>query len=288
MRKVGEFTERAQAERFHAFLASEKVAADLRDAGADGTAIWVHDEDLLQVAEAYLTAFRAHPEDPRFNARPVAPKADTKRAPRARFPAADAPLYTFGGYIFGNLTLALVIISVASTVLVDKLQIRSFFYYFMPLILEGQVWRLVTPIFLHGGWMHLLFNMMWLLQLGGMVEVLEGKGKLLGLTLVLAILANSSQYFISGPNFLGMSGVVYGYLGYIWMMSRYAAGTQYVMPQQTVYFMIVWMVVCLIGIIPNVANAEHVTGFVVGTAWGYLGSGHMGAARRRQRFKDKL
>src|SRR5262249_27422424 len=139
-----------------------------------------------------------------------------------------------------------------------------------PEISDGQVWRLVTPIFLHGGWLHLLFNMLWLFELGGMIEILEGPRKLATLMLVLAVLATTAQYMLSGPSFLGMSGVVYGLLGYVWMMSRHHAGTRYVMPTQTVYFMLVWLVVCLVGIIPNVANAEHVVGFVVGTAWGFL------------------
>lgn len=295
MRKVGEVQTREAGERFQAFLAHEKIANDLREGDPGFFAIWVHDEDLLQVASAYFEAFLANPDEQRFQVRrpsaePTPEKTKTRRTSVPTY-------YEFGNMAAGKLTIALVALCVLATVLANLpnginltrlLYFSEFYGSGFPEIRDGEVWRLITPIFLHGGWLHLIFNMMWLFQLGGMIEILESAWRLLALTLVLAILANTSQYLISGPNFVGMSGVVYGLLGYIWMMSRHAAGTRYEMPTQTVYFMIVWMVVCLVGVIGNVANAEHVTGFVVGTAWGFVRSGYIGAARRRRRYKGKF
>jgi membrane associated rhomboid family serine protease len=60
-----------------------------------------------------------------------------------------------------------------------------------------------------------------------------------------------------------MSGVVYGLLGYIWMMTQFQAATRYMLSQQTVMFMLVWLGLCLVGIIPHVANTEHVLGLVL-------------------------
>ncbi len=297
MRKVGELPGRDAAERFHGFLGNEKIANEMREIDGGHYAIWVHDEDLMQVASAYFDAFCANPDEPRFNVRRPAPepaaspaKSRLRRAPSGRY-------YQLGNMgAAGVVTLILIGLSVLATVITEMpnginvtrvLYFSEFYGRDFPEIRDGQAWRLVTPIFLHGGWLHLIFNMMWLFQLGGMIEILEGPRRLLLLTLVLAVLANTTQYLISGPNFLGMSGVVYGYLGYVWMMSRHSAGSRYVMPTQTVYFMVCWMIACLVGIIPGVANGEHVAGFVVGTAWGFLRSGYIGAARRRQRFKDK-
>jgi GlpG protein len=84
---------------------------------------------------------------------------------------------------------------------------------------------------------------------------------------------------------MGMSGVVYGLLGYIWMMSKYKAGTQYGLPQQTVGFMLIWLVICLIGLIPNVANTQHVVGLLLGVTWGFLRSGRLSELRRQAKFK---
>ncbi len=57
-------------------------------------------------------------------------------------------------------------------------------------ILAGQVWRLVTPIFLHFGPFHLLFNMVFLYLLGGMIEERRGPWRYLLLGLVCAVLSN--------------------------------------------------------------------------------------------------
>src|SRR5690606_16541906 len=76
-----------------------------------------------------------------------------------------------------------------------------------PEIASGQLWRLVTPIFLHGGILHLVFNMLWLYQLGSAIEHYEGSRLLLLMVMILGALCNTAQYLVSGPAFVGMSGV---------------------------------------------------------------------------------
>src|SRR5690606_35190828 len=73
-------------------------------------------------------------------------------------------------------------------------------------VLRGQVWRLVTPIFLHFSLIHILFNMMWLYTLGGMIEYVRGSRKLLLQILLYAVAGNVLQLWWSGnPAFGGMS-----------------------------------------------------------------------------------
>lgn len=88
-------------------------------------------------------------------------------------------------------------------------------------IREGEIWRLVTPIFLHGNILHILFNMLWLVMLGKQMERRLSPGKYIFFILISAIFSNTCQYILSGPNFIGYSGVLCAMIVFIWMRQRY-------------------------------------------------------------------
>ena len=104
----------------------------------------------------------------------------------------------------------------------------------LPEVRRGQVWRLFTPMFLHFDILHILFNMLWLRDLGSMIEARKTSWLLLLLVLVIAGTSNVAQYLVSGPAFGGMSGVVYGLLGYIWMQGRFNPASRLSLQPQTV------------------------------------------------------
>ena len=134
---------------------------------------------------------------------------------------------------------------------------------------SGQVWRLLTPDFLHFSWTHIIFNSVMLWFLGSQIEWFDGRGRLLTLFLVTSIFSNGLQYLVSGPLFGGLSGVVYGILGYCWLSQRKLPRFQF--PPALVTFAVVWMV---IGFTPftemlglgRMANEAHLGGFVSGVA----------------------
>ena len=151
-------------------------------------------------------------------------------------------------------------------------------------MLAGQVWRPLSPAFLHFGWMHLIFNMLWLWYFGRQVEALQGSGRMLLIVLAAGIGANLAQYAAGTVLFGGMSGVDFALLGYVWLMSRRAPHSGFFVPQMLVVFMLGWMVFTMTDMASavgfgNVANEAHLGGLVVGLALGWYYSGRA----RRQR-----
>lgn len=129
---------------------------------------------------------------------------------------------------------------------------------------HGEVWRFVTPIFLHGSLLHILFNMMWLRSMGMAIELTRGTGRFVLLCLILAVTSNIGQLFWSGPFFLGMSGVVFGLIGYVWMKGKTQPQLGIGLEQQTVVMSILFLVLCMAGVFGNIANAAHLVGFFGG------------------------
>lgn len=137
-------------------------------------------------------------------------------------------------------------------------------------VFNGQIWRLVTPIFLHLSIYHLAFNMLWLWDLGGAVERLQGGKTFLVLVLVSGVLSNLGQHAVTGPLFGGMSGVVYTLLGYVWMQGLYNSRFYASLRKPIVIMMLVWFALCWTGLLGPIANIAHTVGLVFGIVWGYL------------------
>lgn len=138
-------------------------------------------------------------------------------------------------------------------------------------LLQGEIWRPLTPIFLHFGPVHLIFNMLWLWDIGGLTERRKGSFFILMFTLIVGIAANLAQYLIGqSPFFGGMSGVVYGILGYLWMQGRHNPRFGAVLSKQTVIMMLAWYVLCWTGLLGPIANWAHTVGLVLGVIWGFM------------------
>ncbi|MGB1244518.1 MAG: rhomboid family intramembrane serine protease [Porticoccaceae bacterium] len=141
---------------------------------------------------------------------------------------------------------------------------------------DGQYWKLITPIFLHFGLMHLVFNGLWLALLGGRIERLYGSMHLLLLVFVSGAVSNLIQYSWQGSAYFGgMSGVVYALLGYIWIKSQLVSQPGLQLPPGILAFMLVWLLVGMTGVLElvlgiGVANGAHVGGLLIGMALGLV------------------
>jgi len=177
---------------------------------------------------------------------------------------------------YSRVTAALIAISVVVGLLSGLGSNYSVLRYFLiseyggglPEIFSGQVWRLVTPIFIHFGILHIVFNLWWLYDLGSVVEQRQGPRRMIVLVLVTAALSNLAEYFWSGPGFGGMSGVVYSLLAYVWVQGELNPRAGLGLHQNIVLMMGIWFVVCWLGLVGNVANMAHTAGILVGAGLG--------------------
>jgi GlpG protein len=138
---------------------------------------------------------------------------------------------------------------------------------------RGELWRLITPVFLHFGWMHIVFNALWTWELSRRVELRLGGWHLFFLFNALAVGSNLVQYAANSQNvFGGMSGVIYGLLGYCWVWDKIFPSPAYLLPRGVAGFMVGWLVFCALGITEivgiHVANEAHIAGLVLGLIFG--------------------
>ncbi|KRW59554.1 rhomboid family intramembrane serine protease [Pseudomonas sp. TTU2014-080ASC] len=167
-------------------------------------------------------------------------------------------------------------------------QIQGDYIYFATLehtLSSGQWWRLLTPMFIHFGILHLAMNTLWYWELGRRIEWQQGPWVLLFLSLLFSLAANFAQHLYGGPSlFGGLSGVLYGLLGHCWIYQRLAPNNAYRLPSGVLVMMLIWLVICMTGVFEllqfgAIANAAHVGGLVAGCLTGLLG-GALARSRR--------
>jgi len=295
MRLIGYLKDEGSARAFADYLYVQGIENQLEQDSFDGWGIWISDEDKITRATDLLTAFRQNPSDPKY-AKEGKGAADLRaqeqkdqESYRKRLRSRRHLFRPLTPYGFGPLTFLMIVASVAVFVISkfaeDLPAIKGLFISgyvtnirslswdaIPPEIRHGQIWRLITPIFIHMGVLHIFFNMLWLRDLGSMVEGRQSSLHLLILTLVIAACSNLAQYFVGGPGFGGMSGVVYGLLGYIWIRGKFDPASGLYLHPYNVVMMLVWFFACLLNFIPNIANTTHAVGLGIGITWGYLSS----------------
>lgn len=146
--------------------------------------------------------------------RPPIPEKQEPLESGAEAPAELEPLP------FPYVSVILLLINTALFVLMWKLgqgDVRRVAYLFgdkeNALIRAGQWWRLITPIFLHGSWEHLLANSLTLALLGMPMERIYGARKFFLIYMLAGIAGNLSSYSFSPASSLGASGALYGLMG---------------------------------------------------------------------------
>jgi len=150
-------------------------------------------------------------------------------------------------------------------------------------IFKGQFYRIFTPALLHANLLHILFNLLWFVPLGSMIEKRAGGLKLLVLILLTAIAANCAQFFVTGPLFLGVSGVVCALAGFVFVRTKKAPWEGYPLSKSGIGLLFIYILfltllelfgkvfVYLSGttVVSPIANTAHLTGALFGGLLGF-------------------
>jgi GlpG protein len=297
MRRIGSFPQRSAANRLAAYLVTQGIAAHSEE--DDGQwVIWVREEDRLSDARDALEHFAADPDDVRYQDAERAANALLREESERRDAARQKIVHMRDKWGPGSasrrrpLTILIILLCVllglasgfgreANSPVMTGLKFADqrhvadgwggeSLHEKLIDLRSGELWRAFTPALLHGSIMHLVFNMVIFYQLGSLIEQRRGTWRLLLLILVIGVISNMGQALMPNSwggttNFLGLSGVVFGLIGYVWMKGRYQPELGMHLSQSMLINAVVLLVIgFLMARTLPLANWAHAFGFLVG------------------------
>ncbi|KRM13210.1 rhomboid family intramembrane serine protease [Paucilactobacillus suebicus] len=154
------------------------------------------------------------------------------------------------------------------------------------LIQEGQWWRLITPVFLHIGLMHLVVNSVTVYYIGTQIENMFGHARFLSIYFVSALTGNLAS-FVFLPNSLsaGASTAIFGLFGAFLMLGESFHHNPYIrlLSRQFLTFVAINLVFDLF--MPGIDIYGHLGGLVGGFLMGYVvGTPQIGKINLIKRF----
>ena len=284
MRQVASFEDERIARRFADVLCARQVETDVSKSREGEFIVWVLEEKELEAARVLWTAFVANPDAPEYLAAEGCvdkkQQAVTREERRSRHEVIDAGnrwRSPSGRRPFVTFTLIAVSVLVAlgtslgkrmdavDLLLIDAGRGPVAFYS----VAHGQPWRLLTPIFLHFGILHIFFNMWWLLDLGSVLELRLGSARFFGIVFATALVSNVAQYlWAQSPLFGGMSGVLYALFAYTWVRARFDPTFGLVLAPNVIVILFICLALGFVGAFGPSANATHVAGLISGALLG--------------------
>ena len=272
---VGLFPDRQRALIFSDYLNSKGIRALAQPTLSQAWAVYVDNELNLSRAKLEYLRFANNPFPKEFN------KASWQRGATLK---KDKVLKGFNVGIWDPLAVISITEIIALIVFLGGFLSYGFYNFsldylsfisFSQVSQDFEVWRLITPIFLHFGFLHIAFNIVMFEALGRPAERVLGKKRMLYLVLVIALVSNIvqlgfNQAFSAIPSYFGgLSGVVYGLIGYLGVLSTRPYLPQGLMIPRGL------MTVCLIFIIfgfflSGIANFCHLGGLFTGALLGLI------------------
>ena len=332
MRLLGSLPSESDAYSLTAYLLTQSIECHVEADGKDSFDVWVKDEDGFEKAKDEIAAFRADPKADKYRkavaeAKKIQEETAAKRkqyqknirsgpVQKGIFEAAPltmvmvlicvivAVLSNFGDETEEDQAVARALqfvsvdapsdeLKLASQTNADSMDVR------LASLKRGEFWRAISPIFYHHGPFHIVFNMMWLVYFGRMIEDRYGTVTMAMIVVFSAIVSNMLQCCVpesvggAAPSLInnllitnlgGMSGVNYALFGFIWFRMLYDPKSRLQLTQMTIIIMIGYLFYCMLspeigGVLGDgggrVANWAHGGGMVMGLLLGLSPIGNL-------------
>jgi len=254
---------RRLAQAFVDYMASRDIDIVL-DTEASAVRLYLKDEAYLIEAQSALKQFLANPTDKKYQAA----SWDMAETRTAQFSYQKADIIKHFMDRAGPVTLSLLFCSTLLLLFSFIGFLPQIFYWTHFPATSGeiwQLWRLFTHTLVHFSLLHFVFNALWWWFFAGLIEKKLGSSKLVQLFLFSALFSGLAQYYFSGANFGGLSGVIYALLGYVAILGRFLPQKGVLVPDSYVIFMVGWLVLGFfqpMGM--SIANVAHIAGLVTG------------------------
>lgn len=310
MRLIGQLDSADDARLFSQYLFSRNIPSTIDEDDGQWD-IWIVEEDQVDVAKEELESFRLNPQDEKYKAGAIAGQKvlkETKKQQRQQaarqvnmrrqwepvhISQCPVTMLLIGVSVLVGLLSSNAVLDVGAKKETGPIPVLRFLdfeeFWRNPTstlteaalysLNTQEPWRYITPIFIHYGFLHILFNLMWMKDLGPMIESKTNAFLYLFVVLIIALVSNMAEFVIGldptdkvsvirGANFGGMSGVVFGLFGFIWLRGKFDAASGMYIPPRLLVFLGIFQLICFLGILGPIANWAHVFGFITGALIG--------------------
>ena len=254
------------------YLQSQHIQAEyFSQSGEYPHAVKLLDVLQLQLAEQIAQEFLANPQDKKYQQAAWQSGSSVELNKSSTFSAQDF-WQNLRRSPFTSLIVAICIVayglqSIGIYQTYDWLKIQPL----SELLENSQWWRILGPAFIHLSMLHIVFNLLWWWMLGQQIERKFGVSSLLLLFVFSAVLSNIGQLLVSGPNFGGLSGVVYALVGCVWWLGWLRPDWEIGLPKPMIGFLLVWLLIGYADVLwISMANTAHTVGLISGCVFAWL------------------
>ncbi|WP_392565127.1 rhomboid family intramembrane serine protease GlpG [Utexia brackfieldae] len=241
------------------YMAAQAITIRLESKDNQQVDLYLDDETQLAFVQQALKSFIENPDDPRY--REVSWQIG--KLQQHNLTSTSLLNIRHTGIITTSVAVLCIILFLIERVAGPQ-AVLAYFGFPVGGNMSGQLWRWLTPIFLHFSLLHILFNLCWWWYLGGMVEQRLGKVTLLEITLLAGLISNYSEAILVGSAFGGLSGVIYALMGYAWLMGEFKSQSGIYLERGLLLIAIIWLIAGFSGYLGPIANIAHLSGLIVG------------------------